>query len=141
MLWLLPPLVKTIFYLFGCPVGGVFAIFSSILYSLCLFFVIPCYFLYAGPTAAIKFSLLLCAHSLLLGMVPRIVVCNLYSIKCFSRHIFLIFFMYILEIGRTNGGIGSFYCLVISTNQYHSAISSMDVRKAIVCIFSVSVCI
>ena len=74
MLWLLPVFIKTVLYLFGCPVGGVLPLFSSIIYTVFLVCVIPAYFLYAGPEAAVRFSLLLCVHSLLLAMIPRIVV-------------------------------------------------------------------
>ena len=74
MLWFLPVFIKTVLYLFGCPVGGVLSIFSNIIYTVLLVLFIPTYFLYAGPEAAVRFSLLLCVHSLLLGMIPSIVV-------------------------------------------------------------------
>ncbi|CAB4043332.1 predicted protein, partial [Paramuricea clavata] len=73
MLWLLPVFLKTALYLFGCPVGGILSLFSNVIYAVFLVCVIPIYFLYAGPEAAVRFSLLLCVHSLLLAMVPRIV--------------------------------------------------------------------
>ncbi|XP_028396389.1 uncharacterized protein LOC114520343 isoform X1 [Dendronephthya gigantea] len=73
MLWLLPVFIKTLLYLFGCPVGGVLSLFSNVIYSVFLLCIIPAYFLYAGPEAAVRLSLLLCVHSLLLGMIPRIV--------------------------------------------------------------------
>lgn len=74
MLWLLPLCIKTVLYLFGCPVGGILSFFSSITYTVFLVFFIPTYFLYAGPEAAVRFSLLLCVHSLLLAMIPNILV-------------------------------------------------------------------
>ena len=74
MLWLLPAFIKTVLYLFGCPVGGILSFFSSAIYTMFLLCFIPAYFLYAGPEAAVRFSLLLCVHSLLLAMIPRVVV-------------------------------------------------------------------
>ena len=87
MLWLLPVFLKTALYLFGCPVGGILSLFSNVIYTVFLVCVIPIYFLYAGPEAAVRFSLLLCVHSLLLAMVPRIVVslkCGFFFIKLYS---------------------------------------------------------
>ena len=74
MLWFLPVFIRTVLYLFGCPVGGILSFFSNIIYTVFLLGVVPAYFLFAGPEAAVRFSLLLCVHSLLLAMIPRIVV-------------------------------------------------------------------
>lgn len=50
------------------------SLFSTLMYAVFLVGIIPAYFLYAGPEAAIRFSLLLCVHSLLLTMIPKMVV-------------------------------------------------------------------
>lgn len=50
------------------------SLFSTVIYTVFLVCVIPAYFVYAGPEAAIRFSLLLCVHSLVLIMVPKMVV-------------------------------------------------------------------
>ena len=52
--------------------------FGNTLVGLAGVVVLPLYFSFYGPEAAVRFSLLLCLHSTILEIIPKVVVRKLY---------------------------------------------------------------